>query len=231
MPSFEILIIEDEKHIARFLELELLHEGYGVTIAPDGRSGLKYVEETTPHLVLLDVMIPELNGMEVCRRIRQFSKVPIIMLTAMGETTNKVMGLDIGANDYMTKPFDIEELLARIRVALRNQIPNNFSENTLAYSDVIMNLSKRQVFRKNTLIDLTKTEYDLLEYLLLNQGIVLTRVKILENVWGYDHTGDTNLVDVYIRYLRSKLDDPYPVRLIQTVRGVGYMLLEGSHDR
>lgn len=231
MPSFEILIIEDEKHIARFLELELLHEGYGVTIASDGRSGLKYVEETTPHLVLLDVMIPELNGMEVCRRIRQFSKVPIIMLTAMGETTNKVMGLDIGANDYMTKPFDIEELLARIRVALRNQIPDNFSENTLTYSDVIMDLSKRQVFRKNTLIDLTKTEYDLLEYLLLNQGIVLTRVKILENVWGYDHTGDTNLVDVYIRYLRSKLDDPYPVRLIQTVRGVGYMLLEGSHDR
>jgi Response regulators consisting of a CheY-like receiver domain and a winged-helix DNA-binding domain len=221
-----ILIIEDEKQIARFLELELQHEGYSVEIEYEGRSGLEGVEKNGPDLVLLDIMLPGINGMEVCRRIRQFSNVPIIMLTARDETMDKVMGLDLGADDYITKPFVIEELLARIRVALRKKgLPAN-SQTILTVGDLTMDLSKHHVKRGNEVIDLTKKEYDLLEYLLRNKGIVLTRDKILENVWGYDFLGDTKVVDVYIRYVRSKVDDTHDIKLIQTVRGVGYMILE-----
>lgn len=224
MVSTTILIIEDEKQIARFLELELKHEGYTVEIEYDGRGGLKKAEENEPDLILLDIMLPGINGMEVCRRIRQFSEVPVIMLTARDETTDKVMGLDIGANDYVTKPFVIEELLARIRAVLRNKSQSKQPQKSLVTSDLRMDLAKRQVFRGDESIDLTKKEYDLLEYLLRNKGIVLTRDQILENVWGYDYAGDTNVVDVYIRYLRSKVDDEHDIRLIQTVRGVGYIL-------
>lgn len=227
MVPIRILIIEDEKQIARFLELELKHEGYAIEIEYDGRGGLKKAEENEPDLILLDIMLPGINGMEVCRRIRQFSEVPVIMLTARDETTDKVMGLDIGANDYITKPFVIEELLARIRAVLRNRSNSSMQpQKNLAAGDLRMDLSKRQVFRGNESIDLTKKEYDLLEYLLRNRGIVLTRDQILENVWGYDYAGDTNVVDVYIRYLRSKVDDEHDTKLIQTVRGVGYMLRE-----
>ncbi|EMS73480.1 response regulator transcription factor [Ruminiclostridium cellobioparum] len=221
-----ILIVEDEKQIARFLELELKHEGYAVEIEYDGRGGLRKAEENEPDLILLDIMLPGINGMEVCRRIRQFSEVPVIMLTAKDETTDKVMGLDIGANDYVTKPFVIEELLARIRAVLRNRNQSKQPQKSLAAGDLRMDLAKRQVFRGDESIDLTKKEYDLLEYLLRNKGIVLTRDQILENVWGYDYAGDTNVVDVYIRYLRSKIDDEHDTKLIQTVRGVGYILRE-----
>jgi DNA-binding response OmpR family regulator len=226
MLPITILIIEDEKQIARFLELELKHEGYAVEIEYDGRGGLNRVEEKELGLVLLDIMLPGINGMEVCRRIRQFSEVPVIMLTARDETTDKVMGLDIGANDYVTKPFEIEELLARIRAVLRNKNHSGQLKKNLAAGDLKMDMEKRQVSRGNENIDLTKKEYDLLEYLLRNKGIVLTRDQILENVWGYDYAGDTNVVDVYIRYLRSKMDDEHDTRLIQTVRGVGYILRE-----
>lgn len=225
MAPITILIIEDEKQIARFLELELKHEGYTVEIEYDGREGLRRAEENEPGLILLDIMLPGLNGMEVCRRIRQFSEVPIIMLTAKDETTDKVMGLDMGANDYVTKPFMIEELLARIRAMLRN-ISQSKQQQNLVASDLRMDTAKRQVFRGAESIDLTKKEYDLLEYLLRNKGIVLTRDQILENVWDYSYAGDTNVVDVYIWYLRNKVDDKRDTRLIQTVRGVGYSLRE-----
>lgn len=229
MLQIKILIIEDERQIARFLELELQHEGYATEMAYDGRDGLLEAEMKKPDLVLLDIMLPGINGMEVLRRIRQFSDVPVIILTAKDDTTDKVMGLDLGANDYITKPFVIEELLARIRAALRKniqmaQLPKNLSAGSLR-----MDLEQHQVWRGRESIDLTKKEYDLLEYLLRNKGIVLTRDQIMENVWGYDYVGDTNLVDVYIRYLRSKVDSEHS-RLIQTVRGVGYMLREDKNE-
>lgn len=230
MDTVKILVIEDEKQIARFIELELLHEGYMVEIEHDGRGGLRKVEENEPDLILLDIMLPGINGMEVCRRIRQFSEVPIIMLTARDETTDKVMGLDLGANDYITKPFVIEELLARVRAALRKRGQPQQLQKSLVVGDLRMDMSKHQVFRGNEAIDLTKKEYNLLEYLLKNKGIVLTRNQILENVWGYDYAGDTNVVDVYIRYLRSKVDDAHDTRLIQTVRGVGYALREEKNE-
>ena len=230
MNAGRILIVEDEKQIARFIELELQHEGYTVEIEYDGRDGLRRIEEREPDLILLDIMLPGINGMEVCRRIRQFSEVPVIMLTARDETTDKVMGLDLGADDYITKPFVIEELLARIRVAMRKRGPSSRLQNCLDVSDLKMDISKHQVSRGNEVIDLTKKEYDLLEYLLRNKGIVLTRDQILENVWSYDYAGDTNVVDVYVRYLRSKIDDTRSIKLIQTVRGVGYVLREGKDE-
>lgn len=230
MSANRILIIEDEKQIARFIELELQHEGYSTETAYDGRDGLKAVERNGSDLVLLDIMLPGINGMEVCRRIRQFSEVPIIMLTARDEVTDKVMGLDLGANDYITKPFAIEELLARIRNALRKKGQPSQPQKNLVVGDLRMDMSKHQVVKANETIDLTKKEYDLLEYLLRNKGIVLTRDQILESVWGYDYAGDTNVVDVYIRYLRSKVDGTHDVKLIQTVRGVGYVLREEEDE-
>jgi two-component system, OmpR family, response regulator ArlR len=220
----KILIIEDEKQIARFLELELQHEGYTIDIEYDGRSGVEAVQKNEPDLILLDVMLPGINGMEVCRRIRQFSGVPIIMLTARDETIDKVMGLDSGANDYVTKPFIIEELLARIRAALRKKENTEKQHSNPAIGDLFMDISKHLVTRANETIDLTKREYDLLEYLINNKGIVLSREQILENVWGFDYAGETNVVDVYIRYLRSKIDESHNIKLIHTVRGVGYLV-------
>ncbi|ODA42744.1 response regulator transcription factor [Desulfosporosinus sp. BG] len=225
-----ILIIEDEKQIARFLELELKHEGYAVDIAYDGWGGLRKIEKYVPDLILLDIMLPEIDGLEVCRKIRQFSEVPIIMLTARDEVTDMVMGLDIGADDYITKPFVIEVLFARIRAALRKRIPLAHNSKVLISGDLRMDLLKHQVFRGKEAIELTKKEYDLLEYLLMNKGIVLTRDQILGKVWGYDYVGDTNIVDVYIRYLRSKLDEAYENKLILTVRGVGYIIREERNE-
>jgi two-component system, OmpR family, response regulator ArlR len=217
----KILIIEDEESIARFVQLELTHEGYNVKIEGDGRSGLKAATEGDFGLVLLDVMLPSLNGMEVLRRIRQVSSIPVIMLTAKDEITDKVMGLDMGADDYITKPFAIEELLARIRVSLKRNIKVN--KNIIKSSDILLNIDNYSLFYKDNKIELTKTEFELLKYLMENENIVLTRDKILSQVWGYDYLGDTNVVDVYIRYIRSKLDDKYSVKLIHTVRGVGYL--------
>lgn len=222
----KVLIIEDEAKIARFLELELEHEGYEVEIAKEGRTGLEKAEKNKYDIILLDIMLPGLNGMEVCRRIRQQSQVPIIMVTAKGEVTDKVFGLDNGADDYITKPFAIEELLARIRANLRKKTDSNKAHDKLEFKNLIMDLSTHQVFRNREKIELTNREYELLKYLLSNPQIVLSREQISKKVWGYDFEGNTNIVDVYIRYLRSKIDEPYDTNLIHTVRGVGYVLKE-----
>lgn len=222
----KILIIEDELKIARFIELELQHEGYQVLLAHDGRSGLETAQREAPDLILLDIMLPGLNGMEVCRRLRMTSEVPIIMLTAKDQTMDKVMGLDLGADDYITKPFAIEELLARIRMILKRRKSTQAS-NAFNIGGVQLDHEKHLVTYQDHIIDLTKREFDLLMYLMENGGIVLTRDKILEKVWGYDYLGDTNVVDVYIRYLRSKIDEKYGVKLIHTIRGVGYMIKNG----
>jgi len=217
-----ILIVEDEVKIARFLELELKHEGYEVLLAHDGREGLRKALETDVNLVLLDLMLPELNGMEVCRRLRMESEVPVIMLTARDQTIDKVMGLDIGADDYITKPFAIEELLARIRTALKRK-RSQIKSNDIICGPLTLDKQQYLVSFKEDKIDLTKREFELLCYLMENQSIVLTRDKLLEKVWGFDYMGDTNVVDVYIRYLRSKIDEKHNVKLIHTVRGVGYL--------
>jgi two-component system response regulator ArlR len=223
----KILIVEDEKKIARFLELELEHDGYDVKAEYDGLGGVSSAKMYVPDLILLDIMLPGIDGIEACRRIRKFSSVPIIMLTARDETTDKVLGLDSGANDYVTKPFEMEELLARIRAELRNGEKNIKDSKILSFMDLTMDLTKHRVKRGGNVIELTKREFDLLEYLLRNTGIVLSRDMVLDIVWGMDFTGDTNVVDVYIKYLRDKLGDS-DNRLIHTVRGYGYML-EGEN--
>jgi len=219
-----LLIIEDEVKIARFLELELSHEGYMVELEHDGRQGLEKASSGKFDLVLLDVMLPSLNGMEVLRRLRQSLEMPVIMLTAKDDVTDIVMGLDIGADDYLTKPFAIEELLARIRVALKRKKAPTVDIEAIVLGDLKIDLAEHTVSYQAEIIELTKREYDLLKYLAENEKIVLSRDKILENVWGYGYYGDTNAVDVYIRYLRSKIDDRYGIKLIHTVRGVGYVL-------
>jgi len=220
----KILLIEDEVNISRFVELELKYEGYTVDKAFDGRSGLDKALKENFDLIILDVMLPSLNGMEVLRRLRQSSETPVIMLTAKDQITDKVMGLDIGADDYMTKPFAIEELLARIRVALKRNINNSKKLNLLQVGDLKLDLEKYTVSYKDEGIELTKREFDLLKYLIENKNIVLTRDKILDQVWGYDYVGDTNIVDVYIRYLRTKIDEKFNAKFIHTIRGVGYLL-------
>lgn len=224
----KILIVEDETKIARFLELELKYEGYEVEIANDGRTGLDKALHCGADMVLLDVMLPELSGIEVCRRVRMESQIPIIMLTAKDDVTDKVAGLDMGADDYMTKPFAIEELLARIRVALGRQAKpvaaEQQSKDMLQFGKLKLNLLSHSAYYGEEELSLTKKEYELLEYLLKNKNIALTREQLLNNVWDYEYFGDTNVVDVYIRYLRQKIDDKYAIHLISTVRGVGYII-------
>lgn len=224
MSISKILIIEDEVKIARFLELELSHEGYLVEQEHDGRKGLERAVSSQYDLIILDVMLPSLNGMEVLRRLRQTLQTPVIMLTAKDDVTDIVMGLDLGADDYLTKPFAIEELLARIRVTLKRQRTTANKAIVLTVGDLAIDLAERSVCYQGEFVELTKKEYDLLKYLAENEKIVLDREKILENVWGYGYYGDTNAVDVYIRYLRSKIDDKYGIKLIHTIRGVGYVL-------
>lgn len=222
-----ILIIEDEVKIARFLQLELQHEGYEVSISHDGREGLNLALNHPYDLAILDVMLPSLNGMEVLRRIRQTSDLPVIMLTAKDDVMDKVMGLDLGAQDYLTKPFAIEELLARIRVLFKLKTPAGNTPSThsaLVCGKLMLFPDKFEVSYNGTLIILTKKEFELLEYLMKNKNIALTRDQILESVWGYNYAGDTNVVDVYIRYLRNKIDQPFEQKLIFTIRGVGYQL-------
>lgn len=223
MKDFKILLVEDEKQMSMFIEMELKHEGYIVDVAYDGRVALSLACEKEYDLILLDVMIPILNGIEVCRRVREKSKVPIIMLTAKSDVTDKVIGLDSGANDYITKPFETEELLARIRVYERNKDIKNENDE-IRVKDIIMDNKTHSVSRSGKEIELTKKEYDILEMLLVNKNIVLTRDKLIENIWGYNYTGDTNVVDVFIRYLRSKIDEGFDDKLITTVRGVGYVI-------
>lgn len=221
-----ILIIEDEKQMADFIKLELTHENYNADISYDGESGLNKAIQNDYDIILLDIMIPKINGFEVCRRIRKEKDTPIIMLTAKGETTDKVNGLDTGADDYLTKPFEIEELLARIRVILRRNKSQEKNSKIIKIDDLELDLTTKKVTRGGKNIELTKKEYELLEYLMKNNGIVISREKIIENVWNYDFVGDTKIVDVFIRYLRSKIDENYDNKLIKTVRGFGYVIEE-----
>lgn len=221
----KILIVEDEAKIARFLELELKHEGYEVELAGDGRLGLEKALKDNVDLIVLDIMLPGLSGIEVCRRVRLESQVPIIMLTAKDDVTDKVAGLDTGADDYMTKPFAIEELLARIRVALnRKKQSDKPQSETLQIGELVLNLKSHSAFYNKEELILTKKEYELLEYMIRNKNVALTREQLLNNVWDYEYFGDTNVVDVYIRYLRQKIDEKYGIHLISTVRGLGYII-------
>ena len=224
----KILIVEDEKKIARFLELELVHEGYEVLTAFDGRSGLDTAVEADPDLLILDLMLPELSGIEVCRRLRHTSDVPIIMLTAKDDVSDKVMGLDMGADDYVTKPFAIEELLARIRVAMkkrraRDAAPEKQAEEVLTNGPVTLDLASWQARVRGETVALTRKEFDTLKYLMEHAGKAVTRDQLMNEVWGYDYIGDSNIVDVYIRYLRHKIDDTYRIKTIHTIRSVGYL--------
>lgn len=227
-----ILIVEDEEKIGRFLELELKHEGYEVLKAENGRDGLEKAESGKADLVVLDVMLPELNGFEVLRRLRKKSDIPVIMLTAKDEVMDKVAGLDGGADDYMTKPFAIEELLARIRLVLKkstnlqNADKNQSNTGKLTYKKLIMDIQRYEVAYDGNKVELTHREFELLRVLLENKNIVISRDTLLEKVCGYDYMGETNIIDVYVRYLRSKLDDVYGEKIIQTVRGVGYCIKE-----
>lgn len=220
----KVLLIEDEEKLARFVELELSYEGYEVTKAFDGRTGLEYAQSGNFDLVLLDIMLPQISGMEVLRRIRRKSSIPVIMLTARDSTEDKVSGLDGGADDYLTKPFAIEELLARIRTALRKKSVNIASSETLSASGVTLDVARHSLSVKGVDVALTKREFDLLHYMLKNKGLVLSREKLLENVWDYDFDGGTNAVDVYVRFLRGKIDDAFDIKLIHTIRGVGYVI-------
>ena len=222
-----ILVIEDEEKLSRFIELELTYEGYGVKKAADGRTGLALAESEAFDLILLDIMLPEINGLEVLRRLRRFTKAPVILLTARDSVMDKVTGLDSGADDYITKPFAIEELLARIRTALRKkneEAQANGAANILRMGRLTLDIPRYSATMDQTPIELTKREFDLLKILMENAGIVLTRDILLERVWGYNYMGETNSVDVYIRFLRGKIDDAYGVKYIHTVRGVGYTL-------
>ncbi len=221
-----ILVVEDEAKLAQFVKLELEYEGYQVTVANDGLGGLAAARELSPQLILLDWMLPGLSGIEICRRLRQTKdNVPIIMLTAKDEIGDRVEGLDAGADDYLVKPFSIEELLARVRAGLRRNQEQQ-EATLLQFSNLTLNRSTREVFRGERLIELTAKEFDLLEYLLAHPRQVLTRDQILERVWGYDFMGDSNIIEVYVRYLRLKLESKEDARLIKTVRGVGYVLKE-----
>ncbi|MBS6590714.1 MAG: response regulator transcription factor [Ruminococcus sp.] len=224
----KILIVEDEPQLARFVQLELEHEEYETVISGDGREGLTLAEGGGFDLILLDIMLPGLNGLEVLRRLRKAENhTPVIMLTARDSVMDKVSGLDMGADDYITKPFAIEELLARIRVTLRQHKPaekEKYEGGNLTFGELSMDTARHTVTCDGKLLELTVKEFGLLQALLENVSIVLTREQLLERVWGYDYFGETNVVDVYIRYLRSKLEEVSDVKYIQTVRGVGYVI-------
>ncbi|GHP12904.1 DNA-binding response regulator [Lentilactobacillus fungorum] len=223
-----ILIIEDEKNLARFVELELKHEGYETQVELNGRTGLQAALDENFDVILLDLMLPELNGMEVARRLREKKNTPIIMMTARDSVIDRVSGFDHGADDYIVKPFAIEELLARIRALLRRiQIENDQQKNSkksVTFKDLTIEKESRIVRRGDEVINLTKREYELLLTLMENVDVVLARDVLLTKVWGYDSEVETNVVDVYIRYLRNKIDRPGENSYIQTVRGTGYVM-------
>ncbi|MBP1761183.1 MAG: DNA-binding response regulator [Firmicutes bacterium] len=226
-----VLIIEDEAEIISFLKPELTYEGYEVEAASDGREGFEKIQNEKFDIVLLDIMLPGLNGIEICRRVRKFSDIPIIMLTARDQIMDRVTGLDTGANDYLTKPFAIEELLARMRSVLRTASAGSHYEKTkqfLSFKDITLNRSFGEILKGDVVIDLTKKEYQLLEFLIKNKNNVLTRDQILNAVWGYDYIGDTNVVDVYVSYLRGKLEDNAKEKYITTVRGIGFIMKENA---
>ena len=221
----KVLIIEDEQNLARFIELELKHENYDVDITNDGLSGLNKALQQNYDLILLDLMLPEMDGLEVCKRLRAQKDTPVIMITAKGEIYDKVIGLDIGADDYIVKPFEIEELLARMRALVRRYSEDHQSNPDIINIDgLIIDKHGFSVTYESQNIELTKTEFDLLLVLAENQNHVLHREQILDHVWGYESAVETNVVDVYIRYLRNKLKPIGKQKLIETVRGVGYVI-------
>ena len=235
----KILLVEDEPGIASFVRLELLHEGYQVQVAEDGRQGLELFQEGQWDLILLDIMLPGINGLEVLRRIRKLSSVPVILLTARGDTLDKVSGLDAGADDYLPKPFAIEELLARIRSLLRRknawgsetvsaQATSTQDEGLLFFRNITLNPKSREVSLDGQLLSLTKTEYQLLFCLMSHKNEALSRERIMDMVWGLQHYIDPNSVDVYVRYLRNKLDVAGKESCITTLRGIGYIMKESS---
>lgn len=220
-----ILLVEDEVKLARFVELELSSEGYNISVAHDGIAGLTLARELSPDLVILDWMLPGLSGLEICRRLRATGiSIPVILLTAKDEVNDRVAGLDAGADDYVVKPFSIEELLARIRAHLRRT--QETDQDIFQFEDLSLNHRTRQVYRGKRAIELTAKEFDLLEYILSHPRQVFTKEQILQKVWGYDFMGNSNIIEVYIRYLRLKLEENNEKRLIHTVRGVGYVLRE-----
>ena len=221
-----ILLVEDEEKLARMVELELRYEGYEVEKAFDGRTGLERALAGDFDLILLDIMLPALSGMEVLRRLRKERQTPVILLTARDAVVDKVSGLDAGADDYVTKPFAIEELLARIRAALRKRPVAPAEVPKLTCGPLVMDVERHEVSVSGTLVELTRREFDLLRHLLENKEKVISRESLLDNVWGFDFAGETNAVDVYIRFLRSKIDERFGVKLIHTVRGVGYAIRE-----
>lgn len=222
-----VLIVEDDSGIADFLQLELEHEGFDVLHAEDGRKALELFESGSPDIILLDIMLPKLNGLEVLRRIRKTSRVPVIMLTARGDTLDKVSGLDSGADDYLAKPFEIEELLARMRAVMRR---NEANDEPLKLRGIELNRNSMEVKINKERIALSKTEYLLLKTFIENKNVVLSRDKIINAVWGENHYIDENSVDVYVRYLRSKIDDKTGEEYISTVRGAGYVMRDISDE-
>ena len=224
MAGEKVLIVDDDRNSVRFLELELRHEGYRVDKAYDGVEGLKRALGEPFDLILLDVMLPSLDGVEVLRQFRASCGTPVIMLTAKDAVADKVAGLDGGADDYLTKPFAIEELLARMRVLLKKQRPSRDGGRILRWGALTVNRDTRTVDYAGEPVQLTKREFDLLVYLLRNQDVACSRDRLMEKVWGYNFRGETNLVDVYVRYLRNKLDYRFHVELIRTIRGVGYIV-------
>jgi len=221
--THHILIVEDDSRIAQLIATELSLEGYQVTVSQDGMDGLTIARESEPDLIILDWMLPKISGLDVCLRLRKTGvKIPIIMLTAKDEIPDRVTGLNAGADDYVIKPFSIEELLARVQASLRRVTAE--SSELLEFEDLRLSSLTREVYRGTTLIELTAKEFDLLEYLLRHPRQVLSRNQIIENVWGYDFMGESNIIEVYIRALRLKLEKNNSARLIHTVRGVGYVL-------
>jgi len=223
--SDRILLVEDDPKLAKFIESELSLEGYHVTVAPNGLDGLTIARDAQPDLLILDWMLAGISGLDICLRLRSTGvQVPIIMLTAKDEVPERVTGLNAGADDYVTKPFSMEELLARVKARLRRTQPND--PDRLQFEDLILNGLTREVYRGSQLIELTAKEFDLLEFMLQNARQVITRDRILEKVWGYDFMGESNIIEVYIRALRIKLEASNSKRLLHTVRGVGYVLRE-----
>jgi two-component system response regulator MprA len=222
--SARILVIEDDEAILKLIRRSLAYEGYQVVTATDGPSGLTAARDNPPDLVVLDLMLPGLDGMEVCRRLRSGGPTPIIILTAKDSINDRVMGLDMGADDYMVKPFNLDELLARVRALLRRSQPVH--PQVLQFSDLTLDTGTRQATRNNRVISLTAKEYELLELFMRHPRQVLTRDVIFDQVWGYDFGGESNIIEVYIRYLRQKLEIKGETRLIHTVRGMGYVLRE-----
>lgn len=221
-----IIVIDDDEKILSLLKRSLAFEGYAAVTAANGQDGLKHVLKQEPDLIILDIMMPQMDGWEVCRRIRAGgSVVPILLLTAKDEVTDRVKGLDLGADDYLVKPFALEELLARVRALLRRRTEHNDqAAASVNYEDIVMDLDAREVFRSGKLIELTTKEFELLHLFLQNPRRVLSRDIIMEKIWGYDYSGESNVLEVYIALLRQKLEDFGGKRIIQTVRGAGYVL-------